>query len=466
MCGITGMLCQEKVSGNEIYKSLLALQHRGQDGAGIFWSHDAGHKMIKSSGLINQIFNVEKLKQISGSLFVAHNRYKTNNIPDSYQPYYYSGKQLTISVCHNGNITNCSFIQKLLHERYSIPILENQRSDSDILSQYIFEFLNALTRVKKLTFQDIVHLSVELQNNLEGSFSLIIGIPYMGLIAIRDKNGIRPLSYATNEKNEYLISSESCSYNHTNFNFVSDIEPGETVFFSQLEKKHYQFSISDQEKIQKFKPCLFEYIYFSRIDSQFNNIPIYKFRKLLGELLAEKKLNSKKFDMVIPIPDTSRSYAHGISNYLNVPLQEAIILNRYVNRTFIIEHKHDISEKIKQKFSIIGEIITDKDILVIDDSIVRGNTSKGIISALKKHNPKSISFASAAPKVYNSNNFGIHIEKKEELLTSIAESDKDMDLAKYIGVDEIFYTDLKDVIDLVKSMNPFIHQLEISMFEK
>ena len=165
MCGITGMLCQEKVSGNESYKSLLALHHRGQDGAGIFWSHDAGHNMIKSSGLINQIFNVEKLKQISGSLFVAHNRYKTNNIPDSYQPYYYSGKQLTISVCHNGNITNCSYIQKLLHERYSIPILENKRSDSDILSQYIFEFLNALTGVKKLTFQDIVHLCLELQNN-------------------------------------------------------------------------------------------------------------------------------------------------------------------------------------------------------------------------------------------------------------------------------------------------------------
>lgn len=465
MCGITGLVCQEKISGSEIYKSLLALQHRGQDGAGIFWSHKAGHKMIKGPGLINQIFNVDKLKQIKGSLFVAHNRYKTNNIPDSYQPYYYTGKQLTISVCHNGNITNCSYIQKLLHERYSIPILENQRSDSDILSQYIFEFLNALTRVKKLTFQDIVHLSNELQNNLEGSFSLIIGIPYMGLIAIRDKNGIRPLSYGTNKQNDYLVSSETCSYGHTDFNFVRDIEPGETIFFSQLGKKHYQFSTSNHEKERLLKPCLFEYIYFSRIDSQFNNISIYEFRKALGELVA-KNLKSKIFDIIVPVPDTSRSYAHSISNVLNIPLQEAIILNRYVNRTFIIEHKHDISEKIKQKFSIIGQIIKDKNILVIDDSIVRGNTSKGIISALKEHNPKRVCFASAAPKVYNSNQFGIHIEKKEELLTSIAESDKDIALAKYIGVDEIFYTDLNDVIDLVKNMNPSIQQLEVSMFEK
>ena len=465
MCGITGLVCQEKKNGLDIYKSLLALQHRGQDGAGIFWSHCSVNKMIKGPGLINQIFNVEKLKQMRGSLFVAHNRYKTNNIPDSYQPYFYACSYLNISVCHNGNITNCELIQKLLHERYSVPLSEIQRSDSDILSQYIFEFLKALSNGKNLTFQDIVHLSVELQNNLEGSFSLVIGIPFFGLVAIRDKKGIRPLSYGVNLDHEYLVSSETCSYGHTDFNFVRDIEPGETIFFSELGKKHYQFSKSNHEIERLFKPCLFEYIYFSRIDSQFNNISIYEFRKALGELVA-KNLKSKKFDIIVPVPDTSRSYAHSISNILNIPLQEAIILNRYVNRTFIIEHKDDISEKIKQKFSIIGEVVKNKDILIIDDSIVRGNTSKGIISSIKKHNPKSVCFASAAPKVYNSNQFGIHIEKKEELLTSIAESDKNIDIAKYIGIDEIFYTDLNDVINLVKNMNPSIQQLEVSMFEK
>jgi amidophosphoribosyltransferase len=464
MCGISGLICQEITNGLNIFKSLLALQHRGQDGAGIFWSHNSTHKMIKGPGLVNQVFDIDKLKQMKGSLFVAHNRYKTNNIPNSYQPYFYACSYLSVCVSHNGNITNCHSIKKILNDKYSIPNMDEERSDSEILGQYIFEFLKSKSKNKKIVFQDIIHLSNELQNNLEGSFSLIVGVPFVGLIAIRDKHGIRPLSYGSNEKNDYLISSETSSFNHTDFNYVNDIEPGETILFDKLEKKHYQFSNSEVDKIKLFKPCLFEYLYFSRVDSSFNNISIYNFRKLMGELLG-KKLKSKKFDIIVPVPETSRTYAHSLSNFLNIPFQEAIILNRYVNRTFIIEHKNDICEKIKQKFSVIGEIIKDKDILILDDSIVRGNTSKGIISFIKKYNPKSVCFASAAPKVFNPNHFGIHIEKKEELLTSIADSHKDCDLAKYIGADEIFFTEIEDVIELVNNLNPSIQQLEISMFK-
>ena len=463
MCGISGLISQEITNGLNIFKSILAIQHRGQDGAGIFWSHNSIHKMIKSSGLINQVFDIEKLKMIKGSLFVAHNRYKTNNVLNSYQPYFYTCPHLSISVCHNGNITNCLFIKKILNEKYFIPNSNEERSDSEILSQYIFELLKSISKNKTIVFQDIIHLSNELQDTLEGSFSLIIGIPFVGLIAIRDKHGIRPLSYGTNKQNDYLVSSETCSFNHTEFNYVNDIEPGETIFFNKLEKKHYQFSNSEENKVKLFKPCLFEYLYFSRVDSSFNNISIFNFRRLMGELLG-KKLKSKKFDIIVPVPETSRSYAHSLSNFLNIPIQEAIILNRYVNRTFITEDKNDICEKIKQKFSVIGEILKDKDILILDDSIVRGNTSKGIISLIKKYNPKSVCFASAAPKVFNSNNFGIHIEKKEELLTSIADSYDNSDLAKYIGADEIFFTEIEDVIELVNNLNSSIQQLEVSMF--
>lgn len=463
MCGISGLICKEINNGLNIFKSLLAIQHRGQDGAGIFWSHNSTHKMIKNSGLINQVFDMEQLKKMKGSLFVAHNRYKTNNIPNSYQPYFYTCSHLSISVCHNGNITNCLCIKKILNEKYSIPNMNEERSDSEIVSQYIFEILKSISKNKIIVFQDIIHLSNELQNSLEGSFSLIIGVPFVGLIAIRDKQGIRPLSYGTNKQNDYLVSSETCSFNHTDFIYVNDIEPGETILFNKLEKKHYQFSKSEEDKIKLFKPCLFEYLYFSRVDSSFNNISIYNFRRLMGELLG-KELKSKKFDILVPVPETSRSYAHSLSNFLNIPIQEAIILNRYVNRTFITEHKNDICEKIKQKFSVIGEIIKDKDILILDDSIVRGNTSKGIISFIKEYNPKSVCFASAAPKVFNSNIFGIHIEKKEELLTSVADSHENSDLAKYIGADEIFFTEIEDVIELVNNLNPSIQQLEVSMF--
>ena len=464
MCGITGIISQKNTNGLDIFKSLLAIQHRGQDGAGIFWSNNGGKKMIKGTGLVNQIFSYEQIKTMIGSLFTAHNRYKTNNIKNAYQPIFYDSSSHSVSVCHNGNITNVGYIQKLLETKYLIPFGSEERSDSDILAQYIFEILKK-NKNRGINFENIIELSNELHKNVEGSFSLIIGIPSYGMVAIRDKQGIRPLCYGKNNNNDYLVSSESCSFNHTNFNYVDEVKCGETIFFTFTEKKHYSYLTTNEQMILNFKPCLFEYIYFSRIDSIFNNIAIYKFRKLLGELMG-KKLRGKKFDIIVPVPETSRSYANSVSNFLNIQIQEAIILNRYVNRTFIIENKHDIIEKIRQKFSIIGEMVKDKNVLLIDDSIVRGNTSKGIISELKNHGAKRIGFASAAPKVYNTNKYGIHIEKKEELLTSIAESDKNIDLAKYIGIDEIFYTDLNDVIDLVKNMNPSIQQLEISMFEK
>ena len=328
MCGITGILYNTNKNGIEIYQSLLAIQHRGQDGAGIFWSNTK-HNIIKESGLINQIFIPEQLKEMNGNIYIAHNRYKTNKIANSYQPFVLSNTNFTISLSHNGNIININELQELLLTRYKIPIQE--LSDSHILSIFVFEFLNEKNKTIPINFTHIIELSIQLQEILNGSFCILVAIPSFGIIAIRDKCGIRPLSYGINKENEYLISSESCSFNHTDFSFVKDVQPGETIWFNSNEKKHFQYEKENKKKIDIFTPCLFEYIYFSRIDSYFNNISVYKFRFLVGQLLA-KSINCSNIDYIIPTPDTSRTYAYGLSKSLNIPIQEAIVLNRYVNR--------------------------------------------------------------------------------------------------------------------------------------
>lgn len=454
MCGITGIYYNNNNNGIEIFQSLLAIQHRGQDGAGIYWANNNETGIIKESGLISQIFQFDKLEKMNGNMYIGHTRYKTNNIKDSYQPFIVQNDKVKISLCHNGNIINVEMLYNLLKNQYNKNV--SQLSDSHLLTIYIVEYLTyELKTFESINWVLIQKLSSHLHDIIEGSFSLLLIIKDFGLVAIRDKHGIRPLSYGINENYDYLISSETCSFNHTRFNYVKDISPGETIWFNKNGTQHFIIHNS------LVKPCLFEYIYFSRFDSYINNISVYKFRIMLGKLL-NKYIDVQNIDCIIPTPETSRIYAYGLSQVMNVPIEEAIILNRYVNRTFIVENKNDISSKIRQKFSIIGDLVKDKNILILDDSIVRGNTSRGIIRLIKQENPKNIYFASAAPKIYNTNKYGIHIEEKEELITYQNKTNEQIE--NYIGVDKIFYTLLEDVINIVYTLNNNIKNMEVSMF--
>ena len=454
MCGITGIFYNKEKNGIEIFQSLLAIQHRGQDGAGIYWTNNDEFDIIKKSGLITQIFELNELQKMNGNMYLAHTRYKTNNIKDSYQPFIVQNNKVNISLCHNGNIINVEMLYNLLKNQYNKNV--SQLSDSHLLTIYIVEYLTyELKTIENINWELIQKLSSHLHDIIKGSYSLLLIIKDFGLVAIRDKYGIRPLSYGINENNDYLISSETCSFNHTKFNYVQDVLPGETIWFNKNGTQHFKVVNSF------FKPCLFEYIYFSRFDSYINHISVYKFRIMLGKLLS-KYIDVKNIDCIIPTPETSRIYAYGLSQELNIPIEEAIILNRYVNRTFIGENKDDIASKIRQKFSIIGELIKDKNVLILDDSIVRGNTSKGIIELLNKENPKNIYFASAAPKIYDTNKYGIHIENKTELITYKNKTNEE--IAKFIGVNKVFYSDLKDVTDIIYSLNNNIKNMEISMF--
>ena len=458
MCGISGIVFKDNQNGMQIYQSLLAIQHRGQDGAGIFWANKQETNIKKSPGLINQVFDLEELKNMNGHLYLGHNRYKTNQIANSFQPFLIN-EHIQMSLCHNGNIINVCDVIDLLYKDFQKKI--DFISDSHVISIYISEYLNKLTLNSVLTFDHIIELSNHLQNILEGSFSLLLAFQDFGIVAIRDKQGIRPLSYGKNKNGEYLISSESCSFNHTDFTYISDVKAGETILFHQNGKKHYSFFQNSEVLQTYFKPCLFEYIYFSRADSHINDISVYQFRFQLGQALG-KYITAKNIDYIVPTPDTSRIYAYGLSSVTNIPIQEAIVLNRYVNRTFIGENKQNIQSKIQQKFSIIRELIEGKNILIIDDSIVRGNTSKGIVDFVKKCDPLSVYFASAAPKIYNSNHYGIYIEKKEELITY--ENPSNEDIARFIGVQNVFYNDLEETLNIVRNLNSGIKNMEISMF--
>ena len=457
MCGITGLFYNNISNGLEIFESLLSIQHRGQDGAGICYIDGYEDKIIKGKGLICNLFSYEELCNMSSKIFIGHTRYKTNEIKDSFQPIILKSKNLKICFSHNGNIINVKDIESILENIYNI---KNSKivSDSFLLFQLIFNFLENDIE-NSITNQNIVNLSNYLHKNVTGSFSIIMYIEDFGLIIMKDKFGIRPLIYGSNKNNDILVSSESCSLNNVlSYHVIDEVNAGETIVFNnRMEKYKYQ------HKFSNLRPCLFEYIYFSRLDSIVNNISIYNCRYELGKLLGKVMMKEKEnIDFIIPTPETSRIYAYGMSEIMNVPIQECIIKNRYVNRTFIIENKDKIQENIKRKFSIIREIVKGKNVILLDDSIVRGNTSKNIIKLLKSNGAKNVIFGSASPKIFSTNKFGIYIEKKEELITFKNKTDEN--IANSIGANKIYFNNLDDVINLINNFNLKINKMEVSMF--
>lgn len=457
MCGITAILYNNKNNGLEIYESLLSIQHRGQDGAGISTINNNDVDMIKNKGLISNLCSYEELKKMNSNIYLAHTRYKTNSVFNSFQPFHLKNDKFNMIFCHNGNIINTAQILQLLNENFNIQFKETP-SDSFILFQLIFSYISVNVR-NEIDTNLIVNLSRYLHSCIVGSFSIILGIENYGIIVMKDKFGIRPLIYGKNENSDILISSESCSINNIlNYKIKTDVKPGETIVFLG-NKESFSFQYNDSV----LAPCLFEYIYFSRLDSIFNNISIYRCRNLLGELLGNQLLKDNiKVDFIIPTPETSRVYAYGLSKFTNIPIQECIIKNRYINRTFIIENKDNIEQNIRRKFAVISEIVKDKTAILIDDSIVRGNTSRNIIKLLKDSGIKKVIFCSAAPKIYNKNQYGIYIEEKEELITFKNKTNEE--IAKAIGADKIYYNSLQDVVSVVNHLNPEIKSMELSMF--
>ena len=457
MCGIIGVHSnvENKDIFYEIFEGLMCLQHRGQDSVGICNELN----VRKYDGLVKYAFQKENEDNLQCQNYMGHVRYGTNGLSNNIQPFYTVFPR-RISLCHNGNIINTEKIKKIIYDNYRIKV--DSHSDSEIIlslfSCRLYELLskesNEITESKIFLVTDFLH------EVLEGSYCLLVIIKDYGLITIRDKFGIRPLIYGKKENN-YIVSSESVALNLLDYEIIRDVKAGETIIFNNNQEKpiyHYY-------KNSLLQPCLFEYLYFARPDSVIDKININEGRILIGNILGRKMKelwNCSEIDYIIPIPDTSVTFANGIQEIIKRPLRQGFIKNRYIDRTFIMKNKNIIQQNIRRKLSAIKNSFENKNVLIVDDSIVRGNTSQHVIKMIRKYGCKKIYFASCSPIIKNTNRYGIYIPTKEELI-SYQKKDED-EIRKELGVDYLIYNDLDKIISELKNLNKDIDNFEISMF--
>ena len=445
MCGILGILDSQETCSIKLFEGLSFLQHRGQDSVGI----SNGSLCIKKPGLVKNSFNHNELQSLNSKYGIGHVRYRTNgDVNDStIQPLVGIISNLNVSLCHNGNVNNIDYISK---------IIQNDKLNSD--SEYILQlFIKKLSEFHDVNYDNIVSSCKFIIDNLVGSFSILILIENYGIISFRDKFGIRPLIYGANT-GSYIISSESVVLDILNYTSVRDVYPGEIIV---LEKDGLpRFS---KTKNSSLNPCLFEYIYFSRIDSIIDGISVYNARYQLGILLGDriKKMNIKDIDIIVPVPDSSLIFALGLQECLDIKVQYGLVKNPYVDRTFIMKENNIINKSIKRKINAVKSIMIGKNVLIVDDSIVRGNTSSHIVNLVKNAGAKQIYFASGAPPILYPNKYGIYIESQKEL---IAVNRTCKDIADVIGCNEVIYNDLEEITNCLKKMNPDINGFEVSMF--
>lgn len=447
MCGISAIIHNTNNIVEILYKSLFNIQHRGQQSSGFLFFSSKQKKIFKSKKLGLVDCHLENLQDIEATMGLAHVRYPTSGINTSkeIQPYLIL-KPYGISLVHNGNLTNKIHLKNFLNSK---NIYMMGTSDSEIILNLFYYFIEK--DITKLTNEIIISTVKLIYEMCIGSFSIIIMIHDYGLIAFRDKYGIRPLVYS--KKNNVIFSSETSGLDDNNYENVLN---GEVV----IVKKNLNI-YKHQLYYEKLTPCIFEYIYFATPESYINDILVYKFREKVGEKILETidKSILDSIDIIVPVPLTSIISATAISNVINKPIKHAIYKNRYTHRTFI-NTGNEIIKNIK-KIKIINELVDNKNILLVDDSIVRGNTSKYIINELKKANVKNIYFACCSPPIRYPNYYGINIPSHEEL---IAYNKTHEEIENYLQIDKLFYLSLTDVLNVLKEINPNIKFFEDSTF--
>lgn len=454
MCGICAIITKKETSINKqvsylLYEGLIALQHRGQDACGIITgSIDTKKKYrVRGLGLVRNIFNSSVLKDMVGNIGIGHVRYPTEGAKTTkeIQPFYIK-LPFGISLCHNGNINNMEEI------REKIPHIVNESSsDSEILLHYISTlFLNEIINDSDISVDNIIKKSIKtVMETVFGSYSVVMMINNYGLVAFRDKRGIRPLILGKNN-DDYCICSESVALDVLDYKLVRDILPGEIVIINEDNFISYETGTS------MYTPCIFEYIYISRPDSIYNSISVYEARLNMGLYLGNKIKTEwseilPNLDMIIPVPDTSRPFCVSIGQVIKKPIREVLIKNRYIDRTFIMPNQKRRQKNIKRKLNIISYMVENKNVLLVDDSIVRGNTAKYIVSMIRKAGAKNIYLASCAPEIKYSNIFGIDIPTQENLIAATRNNEQ---IATYLGVDGLIYQDLNDLNKAVLDILP------------
>ena len=463
MCGILGVISQAPVN-QLLYDGLQVLQHRGQDAAGIATLDNHTFHLHKDNGLVRDVFRTRNMRALLGNAGIAHVRYPTAGSAVDHneaQPFYVNSP-FGIVLGHNGNLTNADelkeqlFVEDLRHV--------NTNSDSEVLLNVLAHELQIKSRQYRLDAKTIFAAVSGVHQRCHGAYAVVAMIAGYGLLAFRDIFGIRPLVIGVNETpqgKEYLVASESVALDTLGFKFLRDIAPGEAVFVDFNGKLHSQ-QCSDKASLN---PCIFEYVYLARPDSVIDGISVYETRLYMGEYLADKlkrTWNEIDIDVVIPIPDSSRPSALQLANRLNIPFREGFVKNRYIGRTFIMPGQAMRKKSVRQKLNAIGVEFKDKNVLLVDDSIVRGTTSREIVQMARDAGARKVCFASAAPPVRFPNVYGIDMPSPQEL---IATGRSDDEICREIGADRIIYQDLVDLKAAVSKANPHINSFDASCFD-
>ena len=461
MCGIIGIVGRESVSPR-LYDGLTLLQHRGQDAAGIATCHDGRLVLRRGAGLVRDVFRSSDIQRLEGRMGIAHVRYPTAGTSGQAeaQPFYVNSPY-GIVMAHNGNLTNSDVLQKELFESDLRHI--NTRSDSEVLLNVFAHELQDLKPSTHLTADMIFATVAAVHRRCRGAYAVIGMVVGRGVFAFRDPLGIRPAvigERVTDSGTEYCIASESVALQGLGFTLLRDIAPGEAVYIDMDGNLHSEQCAQNPV----LSPCIFEYVYLARPDSIIDNVSVYKSRLRMGEALARRILLERPnhdIDVVIPIPDTSRTSALEVAVNLGVKYREGFIKNRYIGRTFIMPGQQLRKKSVRQKLSPIELEFNGKNVLLVDDSIVRGTTSGQIVEMARDAGAKKVYMASAAPPVRYPNVYGIDMPAADEL---IAHDKTTEEIQETIGADWLVYQTVEDLIEAVRYDKHPIENFESSCF--
>ncbi len=462
MCGIIGIVAQSPVN-QTLINSLKSLQHRGQQAAGVATLDGNLMHLKKELGLVKEVIKEYDLTYLKGNIGIGHVRYPTAgsaNDPEQAQPFYVNSP-FGIMLAHNGNLTNAAKLRNDVLSKNHRHV--RTKSDSEILTNVFAFELEQLTVQKDLDNYKIFTAITNLNQRIKGGYAVVSIIANYGLVAFRDPNGIRPLILGKRDEidgtSSYIIASESCALETNGFDIIRDLKPGEAIIIDQQGKLESKICHPNP----KLNICIFEYVYLSRPDSIIEQVPVQEARRLMGKYLAQEiaKYNLD-IDAIIPVPDTPRTIAIEVAEYLKKPYREGFVKNHFMGRTFMLPDQQQRKIAVKSKLSPIKLEFKDKNILLVDDSIVRGTTSREIINIVRSCGAKKVYIASAAPQVKYPNVYGIDMPTHHEL---IAYQKSDEEIRQSLGADQVIFQKLEDLKQSITEINSEITNFDASCFD-
>lgn len=464
MCGIVGIVSKSPVN-QLIYDALQLLQHRGQDAAGIATCNNGKFAMFKANGLVRDVFRTRNMRALPGVCGIGHVRYPTAGSArneEEAQPFYVNAP-FGMTFAHNGNLTNCDELKADMFRNDRRHI--NTNSDSEVLLNVLAHEIQQASSGSSLDPSSLFKAVGVLHRRVRGAYAAVAHIAGYGILAFRDPYGIRPLCIGSAEINgstEYMIASESVALEGLGFRFMRDVAPGEAIFID-LDGELFCCQCAENPSLN---PCIFEYVYLARPDSLIDGASVYATRLKMGEYLAEKikhEIPAGDIDVVMPIPDSSRPATIQLAMKLGIEYREGMIKNRYIGRTFIMPGQAVRKRSVRQKLNTIGSEFKGKNVLLVDDSIVRGTTCREIVQMVREAGANKVMFASAAPPVRYPNVYGIDMPTRQELIAGMGQSVEE--IRREITADALIYQDLDDLKRSVTDVNPALTSFDASCFD-